>query len=319
MWIRSNRSRARSHEWPALIPLLQNVLQDTRPLPDELMARRVACRWAGIERRGTRRSFPACAGTPPINARAWLRHERVVRDDGPVSTPDRSDSMRFGGPGEPADPSAGEAPKNKRSRWIWICALLALGATGLLIWALTIQSDLDSTQQELDSTQQELAGTSEALDSTKQELDATSEDVEALQSEDDGGNRTGALLVGGKALYDQLAEQLDATNEDLAATQQDLEEAEKAAAQADQQAKAAKQAADEAGDKTDKAKAQADQAQAEVRAAESRATVVRDCAKAYISALGVLFEGESGRDQAPAVREELSRITAICKDRLAAS
>jgi hypothetical protein len=46
---------------------------------------------------------------------------------------------------------------------------------------------------------------------------------------------------------------------------------------------------------------------------------VRDCARAYISALGVLFEGESARDQATAVRDELSRITAICKDRLAAA
>ena len=72
-----------------------------------------------------------------------------------------------------------------------------------------------------------------------------------------------------------------------------------------------------ADNEADKAKAQADQAKAEARAAESRAAVAADCAKAYIAAFGGLFEGESVRDQAPEVREQLSRITADCKDELA--
>jgi type VI protein secretion system component VasF len=45
-------------------------------------------------------------------------------------------------------------PPRKRTPWIWISAVLAIVAAGLLIWALTIQSDLDSTQEELASTQQ---------------------------------------------------------------------------------------------------------------------------------------------------------------------
>lgn len=247
-------------------------------------------------------------------------------NDGTSSGQPAEDETAAGRPdrGEPTDPPADQAPAKRRKPWIWLSVLLTIVAAGLLIWALTIQSDLDSTQQELESTQQELdgtsqelAGTSQELDSTKQELDATKQDAEAPQSESDDGNRTGAVLVAAKALYDEFAEQLNATSEDLAATQQDLEEAEKTAAQAEQDAEAAKQAAADAGNETDKAKAQTDQANAEAKAAESRAAVAADCAKAYISTFGALFEGESVRDQAPAVREQLSDITAECKDELA--
>ena len=208
-------------------------------------------------------------------------------------------------------------PAKRRTGWIWLSALLAIVAAGLLIWALTIQSDLDGTQQELDSTQQELASTSQELDSTEQELDTTKQDVEELQSEGDEGNRTGAVLVGATALYKEFAEQLGATQEDLAATQQDLEEAEKAAGQAEQDVEAAEQAVADAGNETEQAKAEADQAKAEAKAAESRAAVAADCAKAYISAFGGLFEGQSARDQAPAVREQLTEVTALCKEELA--
>ena len=123
-------------------------------------------------------------------------------------------------------------------------------------------------------------------------------------------------MVGATALYKQLSEQLGVTEEDLAATQQDLEQAEQAAAQAEQDAKAAKQAAADAGSETEKARAEADQAKAEAKAAESRTAIAADCAKAYVSAFGLLFEGESAKDQAEEVREQLSAITATCKDEL---
>lgn len=202
------------------------------------------------------------------------------------------------------------AAAKPRKPWIWLSAVLAVVAAGLLIWALTIQSDLDSTQDELASTQQE-------LDATRKELDGTKQELAEAKSERDRRRKTGLALVSAKALYDQFAEELDATNQDLAATQQDLEEAEKTATQAEQDAEAAKQAAADAGTETEKAKAQADQATADVKAAESRAAVAADCAKAYISAFGALFEGDSARDQAPAVREQLAGVTATCKDELA--
>ena len=232
---------------------------------------------------------------PGLPGRAWTHVERRPR--------------RSGAPGQ--------APAKRRNPWIYLSVLLTVVAAGLLFWALTINSDLDSTEQELESTQQELAGAREELDSTTQELDATKQEVEQLQSEGEGGNRTGAALVAAKVLYDEFAEQLDATHEDLAATQQDLEEAEKTAAQAEQDAEAAKQAAADAGDETEKAEAQADQAKAEVKAAESRAAVVTDCAKAYISAFGALFEGDAERDRGARRCASSARpSSATCRDDL---
>ena len=209
------------------------------------------------------------------------------------------------GPMSTADSPA--ATKKRRNWWIWVSAVLAVVAAGLLIWALTIQSDLDSAQQEL-------AGVQEELDSTQQALDAARQDVEQLQSDADDGIRTGVALGAGKVLYDEFAEQLGATNEDLAATQQDLEEAQKAANQAEKDAEAARQKASDATDETEKAQAEAEQAKAELEAAEAKAAVAADCAKAYISALGPVFEGDGDEDQ---VRQQLSEITAACKDALA--
>jgi chromosome segregation ATPase len=220
---------------------------------------------------------------------------------------------------DPGDDTSSEAaaPAKSRKPWIWLSALLAIVAAGLLIWALTLRSDLDSTQDEAASTQQELASTEKELDSTQKELDTTQQDVTELESERDGHLLTGAALLSAKSLYDEVAEELDATNEDLAATQQDLEEADKQAKQAEQDAKEAKQAAANADSETEKAQAEADQATADVEAAQSKAAVAADCAKAYISAFGALFEGDSPEDQAPAVRKQLSSITATCKDELA--
>ena len=154
-----------------------------------------------------------------------------------------------------------EAQPKPRKPWIWLSAVLAVVAAGLLIWALTLQSDLDSAQQDLESMQQELAGASEELDAAKQ-------DLEALQSEGDDGVSTGAVVAGATALYKEFAEQLGATEDDLATTQQQLEEAERAAVQAEKDAEAARQAAADAGSETERAQAEAEQARAEVEAAE---------------------------------------------------
>jgi hypothetical protein len=45
------------------------------------------------------------------------------------------------------------APKKHRNPWIWISAVLAIGVIGLLVWALTVQNDLDDTNAELDQVQ----------------------------------------------------------------------------------------------------------------------------------------------------------------------
>jgi peptidoglycan hydrolase CwlO-like protein len=225
-------------------------------------------------------------------------------------------------------------PKRRRNPWIWVSAALALIAAGLLIWALTSRSDLDDTQSQLKSTQQELSSTQQELDTTKQSLDDTSQKLDSTTQELDSttqevssqdqqsGRRAvlaGGAIAAGKALYDDLTEQLGATQEDLDATQQELEDANKKAEQAEKDAAAAKEQAKQAGDETDKAKAETEQAKAEADAAQSRATVVKDCTKAYLGAFGKLFEGDSVRDQAAVVRDEFSKITADCKTALAGS
>ena len=72
-----------------------------------------------------------------------------------------------------------ESSTPRRSPWVWVSAALAVVCAGLLIWALTSRSDLDSTQEQLDSTQQELASTEQQLDTTQQSLDDTSQKLDS--------------------------------------------------------------------------------------------------------------------------------------------
>ena len=68
-------------------------------------------------------------------------------------------------------------PQRRHSRWMWVSALLAIVAVGLTVWALTLRSDVDSTQQELDTTTQELASAKQELDTTKQQLTTAEQEV----------------------------------------------------------------------------------------------------------------------------------------------
>jgi chromosome segregation ATPase len=180
-------------------------------------------------------------------------------------------------------PAGGQAPKKKRNHWIWISAVLAVAAIGLLVWALQTRSDLNS---------------------------ANDKNAD-LQAQVNQGQETGSdVLAAAKTLINDLAAQLGATNEDLADTQQKLDDAQAAEAQAQKDADAAKQKAEQADNATDKAKAEADQAKAETEAVQSKAAIAADCAKAYVSAFGTLFEGG---DQAATVRDQLQGITADCK------
>ena len=185
----------------------------------------------------------------------------------------------------------GPVPKKRRNPWIWVSVGLGLVAVGLLIWGLTTQSDLDNAQQ----------------------------DSAELQSQVDQGKETGSSVVAEvKAAYDDLTQQLGATSEDLTETEQDLEDAEQDAAKAEQGAAAAKQDAAEAKNETDKATAEVDQAESEAQAADSKAAIAAECANAYVSALGALFEGESVSAQAKVVSQELESISGTCKTALEA-
>ena len=227
-----------------------------------------------------------------------------VEDDGHVSGAEPHDDA------QPAGSSTGK----RRNWWVWISALLALVAAGLLVWALSVKSDQESTQDELASTKQQLEK------SEQQQAQAT---PTATPTPADGGSGGAVAVAGGlaaaKAVYDDLTEQLGATQQDLAATEQDLKEANAKAEQADKDAAAAEKQAASADNETDKAKAEADQAKAEATAAESKSAVVADCAKAYFSAFGTLFEGDDVGAQAEQVREQLKGITSECQAALGAA
>src|SRR4051794_3634903 len=84
----------------------------------------------------------------------------------------------------PAPPD--DVPKKRRNTWIWVSAGVGLIAVGLLVWALTMRSDLSRTQDELTKAQQQVASTDQQLETTQQELGSTKQqlDTTAQQLED---------------------------------------------------------------------------------------------------------------------------------------
>jgi chromosome segregation ATPase len=182
-------------------------------------------------------------------------------------------------------------------------------AIGLLVWALSLKSDVDSAKDDLAAAQEQLASTQAELDDAQKEPDAV-----PAEEEDDGD---AALLAAGavaaKALYDDLAERLGATEDDLAETQRRLDEAEQQAEQAEKEAAAAEKRAAEAGNETEQAQAEADQAKAEADAANARLAIAKDCAKSYIASFGTLFEADDAEAQAAEVRDQFESITTDCK------
>src|SRR4029077_11406188 len=132
----------------------------------------------------------------------------------------------------------------------------------------------------------------------------------ALQAQNAQGKETGGTVVTAfKSAYDDLTKQLGATSEDRSDTQQDLNDAEKQAAKAQDDADAAKQQAADATSETEKANAEAAQAQAELDTAQAKAQIAADCAKAYITAIGGLFEGSDVAAAAANVKQDVQGIT----------
>ncbi|HET8950305.1 MAG TPA: hypothetical protein VFN44_07335 [Solirubrobacteraceae bacterium] len=191
-------------------------------------------------------------------------------------------------PNPSPEPAAPE--QKRRNAWIWVSGVLAVVAIGLLVWGLATRSDLESTQ----------------------------DDVADLQTQVDQGKQAGSsFATAAKGAVSELTQQLGATNEDLADAEKAVGDANAAADQAQADADAAKQDAADAKDETAKAKAEADHAKAEASIAKSKGTIAADCAKAYVSAIGTLFEGDDVAAQAASVRGQLAGITADCQAALA--
>ena len=180
-------------------------------------------------------------------------------------------------------PPPSDPPRKPHNPWKWISAALAVAAIGLVVWGVSAQSEVDDLQAQAEQTEES----------------------------------SSAVASSAKDAYADISEQLGSTNADLADTEDDLAQAEKDAASADEDAAAAKKAAEQAEDSTAKAEAEAEQAKAEAQAAESRTAIAADCAKAYVSAFGLLFEGESVETQAALVKEQLQSISASCESALA--
>jgi hypothetical protein len=243
-----------------------------------------------------------------VAARAALDDHEAVSTSGRQDDPSREQSTAADATSQPQE--------KHRNWWMWISAVLGIVAVGLLVWALSVKSDGDGTQQQLDSTQKELASTKQQLDSAQQTPTPTPTPTEQESNAVGVGLAAGAFATM-KRLYDDLTAELDTAQDDLAATQDDLQKANDAAAKAEQNAAAADEKASQASNETEKAKAEADKAKAEAEAAKSKGRVVADCAKAYISAFGDLFQGGGVEEQAPAVRQAFEQISAQCKTALA--
>jgi DNA repair exonuclease SbcCD ATPase subunit len=195
---------------------------------------------------------------------------------------------------KPPDTGAAAAQPAKSSHvWIWISAVLAVVAIGILVWALTVQSDLDGTQSDLDQANAQVA-----------ELEAGAEQTENVQD---------TAVVALKAAYEELTAQLGTATEDLATATADLQAAQSTSEQAAQAAAAAKEKAGEVKGSVEQAQATADQAQLEAEAARAKGAVIADCAKASFSVVGELLDGGS----LSTVRDSVQSIAADCKTALA--
>jgi chromosome segregation ATPase len=127
---------------------------------------------------------------------------------------------------------------------------------------------------------------------------------------------TSSAGVAYKDAYADLEDELGTTKADLTQTEQDLQAAKQAQDTAEKDAAAAQKQADDAKDAKDKADAQAKQAQADADAAQAKNDIVKDCAKAYLTAVGSLLESEDPSAQAETAKTQLQGITADCKTAL---
>src|SRR3954468_16219104 len=108
-------------------------------------------------------------------------------------------------PGAAGPPPPGEQPKKHHNIWLWASIALAVAVVGLLVWGLNKQSDLDAANDQ-----------------------AAQAEAKASQQQDNGS----AIVAAAKSAYDDLKQQIGATNDDLDQTQNDLDQAQSDADQA---------------------------------------------------------------------------------------
>ena len=179
-----------------------------------------------------------------------------------------------------------------RNWWIWVSAGLAVVVVGLIVWQLNTQSDLDAAEAQ----------------------------VKDLQAQIETGKQNGSDTAAAyQAAYQDLEQQLGATQQDLSATEQELKDAQQAGKDAEANAAEAEQRAKAATSDVDKAEAEADQARAELAAAESRATVTKDCANAFVGELTAVAQSPDPSAAAADAKAKLQGIVSDCQTALGGS
>jgi chromosome segregation ATPase len=136
----------------------------------------------------------------------------------------------------------------------------------------------------------------------------TRSDLEAAQQE------ASDATTSYKAAYEELEDELGATQKDLASAQDDLEQAQRDAEAAEQEAADAREQADSADDEIDRATAQADAAEADAKAADAQATLVTDCANTFIDQVATVLQSADPAAAAEAAKTELQPIAADCRE-----
>ena len=175
--------------------------------------------------------------------------------------------------------------RRHRTGWIVATVILALAVIGLLIWALSTQSDLDSANTTIEAQHQAAAKAGENAKQTGQNAQEAS--ASAKQS------------------YDDVSSDLAAEKETNAQLQSDVNQAEKDKAKA-------KESAAQANTETDKAKAETDKAKAETDTAKAEADAATSCAQGAVNAFGAIFEGDNLRDGVDQAVARLKELKGTC-------
>ena len=255
---------------------------------------------------------------------------------------------------EPGDPTAAPTPsgtdegsERRRNPWMWGCLALLVIAAGLLVWGLNLKSDRDDAQQDTAKLQAQIdQGKEEGgsvvtaakgiYDDITAQLGSSNEDLAAIEQDLEKAKKVAAAAtaaaVTATAAAVKAGNESEKAQKEADAAKKEAEQAdkkaadatsdtEKAQAQSDKAKAESKQAqaeTDKAKADSDKAKAESDKAKAESEAVKSKAEIAVDCAKSYVSAFGGLFGSGDVKSQASAVRADLKKISADCKDALAA-
>lgn len=168
--------------------------------------------------------------------------------------------------------------------WMIVAGVAVLAAVGIGIWALQVNSDLDSTQADLAAQQQ-----------------ATQQAEAQVQAQTDAASAAASEL-----------EQISSDNEIYVVSNEDVAAAETAVAEADAAVDAANANVADAQDQAARARAELDQARAERDLARAERQQARICARGSLGALTRL----TGSDP-EAASSELQTVSTACAEAVA--